>query len=166
VPEPSSPGRLLEAFLDELQFRRHRDFAFPEQGIVYGVESDTNAELLDDRTRAFVRLAAEIHWTSHEGDTVDGPFAMQITVGGLFAWQYPDRSDEDIVGWLEFNTTHLLWPYLRTYIASITATAGVPPLTIYTITAPNPILGRREEEDEEQPSPFTTAQPPEATPHG
>lgn len=166
MSEPSSPGLLLEAFLDELRFRRHREFTFPEKGIVYGVDASTNAELLDDRTLAFVRLEAEIEWTSHEGDTVDGPFAMRITVGGILAWRYPDRSDEDIVGWLEFNTTHMLWPYLRTYISSVTASAGLPPLTIYTITAPSPTLGVRAEGDEEQPSPLSAADSPGAMPHG
>ncbi len=164
MPEPFLPGRLVEAFLDEIHFRRHRDYTFPEGGIAYGVDSDTSAEILDDRTCAFVRLKAEIHWTSHEGDTVDGPFEMQITVGGLFNWRLPDRSDEDILGWLEFNTTHLLWPYLRTYVSSVTASAGVPPLTIFTITTPSPNLGRTE--DETSSEELAHQRPPESTPHG
>jgi hypothetical protein len=147
VPEPSLPGRLVEAFLDEAYFRRHGSYVFPDKGIAYSVDSDTKGEILDDRRRAIIRLKAEIIWTSHEGETVDGPFALQVTVGGLFDWEFPDRPDEDILGWLEFNSTHLLWPYLRAYVSSITASAGVPTLTIYTITAPSPALGRVEEED-------------------
>jgi hypothetical protein len=161
VPDPSPPGQLLDVFIDEIYFRRHGGFAFPDTGIVYGIDAGTKGEILDDRTRALVRLKAEIIWTSHEGDTVDGPFEMQITVESLFNWQFPDRPDEDILGWLEFNSTHLLWPYLRTYVSSVTALAGLPPLTIYTITAPSPTLGRIEEEDED-----LAEHPPEGTARG
>jgi hypothetical protein len=162
VPDPSTPGRLVEVFVDEINFRRHGDYVFPDTGIIYGIDADTKGEILDDRTRALVRLTAEIIWTSHEGDTVDGPFEMQITVEALFDWLFPDRPDEDILGWLEFNSTHLLWPYLRAYVSSVTALAGVPPLTIYTITAPSPTLGRTEGEEVA----FVEHQPPDATPHG
>lgn len=142
MPESSVPGRLIEVFLDEAHFDRHLGYTFPEEGTVtYTVDTGINAELNDDRNLARVRLTAAIRW-AHNGERVDGPFDLHLVIGAWFDWAFPDRQDEDIYGWLEFNSTHLLWPYLRNYVTTLTALSGLPPLTIYTISAPRPNLGR------------------------
>jgi len=40
--------------------------------------------------------------------------------------------------WLDFNAPYLLWPYARAYIANLTGSSSLPPLTIFTMKVPHP----------------------------
>ena len=142
---PLSRGQIDEVFLAEVEFRRNLEFDFDLGSPTYSIPTKIEAELLDNRTQGLVRLHAEIKWHSLEGQPEE-PFELSLVVGGLFQWLAPELDDEEIIGWLEFNGEHLLWPYLRSHISSITAASGLPPLTIYTIMVPHPTLGRWEED--------------------
>jgi preprotein translocase subunit SecB len=139
-----APGQLTEAYLRSVHFARHEDFEW--EALRYTLDSETKAELAGDRQSVRVTLRAEIHWhRQDDGEQSEGPFDLKLEVGGEYAWDRPDLTDEDIVGWVEFNSQHLLWPYLRSYVSLITTASGLPALTLYTITAPHPTLGRADD---------------------
>jgi preprotein translocase subunit SecB len=70
----------------------------------------------------------------------DEHFDLSITVSGIFSLS-ESLLEEELADWLEFNTEHLLWPYLRSEVAHLTAASGLPALTIYTSATPRPRLG-------------------------
>ncbi len=139
----STPGILQDVFLAKVAFERNSAFEFSEKGLAYTIETDTSTDLIgDDRRWVRADLVAKVAWQyPNETEEIDGPFELTLTVGAVFAWRRPEESDEDILGWVEFNAQHLLWPYLRSYISMISGASGAPPLTIYTIQAPNPTIG-------------------------
>ena len=72
-----------------------------------------------------------------------------VEVVGTFEWSHPEATDEDILGWIEFNTGHLLWPYLRSYVSMITGASGLPVLTLFSISVPSLTSGAKGEDDAE-----------------
>jgi preprotein translocase subunit SecB len=139
----STPGTLQDVFLAKVAFERKFAFQFPDKGLAYTIETGTSTEFIsDDRRSVRADLVAKVTWQyPNETEEIDGPFDLILTIGSVFAWQYPETSDEDILGWVEFNAQHLLWPYLRSYVSMISGASGAPPLTIYTIQAPSPTIG-------------------------
>jgi hypothetical protein len=98
----------------------------------------------DDRISwSTVRLAVHIEWARIDGDEPqededgDAPLQIALEVTGVFVWR-GDAIPDDRIGnlWLEYNAQYLLWPYLRQYIATITAMSNVPTLTIGTMNVP------------------------------
>lgn len=137
----SVPGYLIDVHLGGIEFARRDDWE--PDSVQYAVVSEIGAELANDRASVKATLAAEINWhrPGDDGEQVEGPFDLSIDVVGVFSWAEPDQTDEDIVGWVEFNAQHLLWPYLRSYASTITAASGLPVLTLFTISVPYPALG-------------------------
>jgi hypothetical protein len=76
----------------------------------------------------------KIEW---DGDG-QAPFALELTVEGLFSWQKNSRPEELMRAWLAWNGVYLLWPYARTFVSTITGFSALPPLTIYTMRVPDP----------------------------
>jgi preprotein translocase subunit SecB len=65
--------------------------------------------------------------------------SLSVRVGGVFSWQAATKPDRRLAElWLEYNGMYLLWPYARSYIAAISGMSNVPPLTLYTMSLPNP----------------------------
>ncbi len=150
-PERHVRGQLLAVYLTELNFRRNFEFDLERHDPSYGVETTTRVEVAADLASAVAHLEASIAWFFDE-DTEERlaedrqhPFDLSLTVTGMFDWMETTYSEEDIAGWTEFNAEHLLWPYLRAHVSTITAASDLPPLTIYTIAIPRPRLGRIEE---------------------
>lgn len=162
MDEPlSSLVQLVDVFVAQLKFSLNADYGWDDDQLRYAVESDTTAAISDDRESVVGTLRATIKWyRGSETEQVEGPFELEIAISGKFDWAPPNLTDEDIRGWVEFNTQHLLWPYLRSEISTMTAAAGLPQLHIYTIKVPQPRLdvpdGDLKVDAEEAHSPGTT----------
>jgi preprotein translocase subunit SecB len=90
----------------------------------------------DEESHAIVGLRARIDWGTEEEPDRSGPFDLEITVRGIFIWPSLTLEEDVAQAWIDHNATHLLWPYLRTFITTITALSRLPALTIYTMTVP------------------------------
>jgi preprotein translocase subunit SecB len=136
-------GQLLDVEILDLTFRRNRTFD-PDSGLSlrYSIDTTIEKEISADRQHGVVDLHARFDWHHDDPDSASegAPFDLTITVSGIFRLTETLPEDE-LADWLEFNTEHLLWPYLRSEVAHLTAMAGLPSLTIYTIATPRPRLG-------------------------
>ena len=131
--------------LSGVNFRRNLEFDFERvEGVSYTLDSKVEAEIAPAREHAYAHLHVEFN-LHVEGEDPDPPFELSLVVTGMFGGFAPDLPDEEIEGWLSFNAEHLLWPYLRAYVGQITIAAGLPPLTLYTISIPHPHLGHSDE---------------------
>jgi preprotein translocase subunit SecB len=138
---PAEPAQLEWVWLSRVNFNVNPEFERNDIGkTTYYVEPDTDVALLNAEESgarsAVVTLSATIEW-EREGDG-PLPFEMQIDVGGHFRWNERAPDEQLARLWLDYNGMYLLWPYLRSYITTITAMAPVPPLTIYTMNVPEP----------------------------
>jgi preprotein translocase subunit SecB len=152
-PHLAARGQLTDVYLVGLEFRRNPDFDFESDAsdAKYHVETDTTASVSDDHTFGRTEVTASIHWATVDEQPVEYPFDLHITLVGDFEWRAPDMPADEIESWLAFNAEHLLWPYLRAYVAQITGMSDLPPLTLYTRTPPRPRLGRTDTEPERAP---------------
>jgi preprotein translocase subunit SecB len=142
----NSLGQLVDVILRDVTFRRNLDWAWPEEGISYTVDSRTHGEVLGNREHARAHLEVGLDFHSEPEQSVQ-PFRLELVVTGVFEWSAPELSDEEIEGWISFNGEHLLWPYVRAFVSQITAASGLPTLTLYTIAVPRPHLGRSDDEE-------------------
>jgi preprotein translocase subunit SecB len=128
---------LPNVWLASLRFEENLDFDRGARSapLDYRINSDITVDDLhrageDDETHAVATMSASIDWSE------EGPFTVEANIRGLFVW---DNStiDEDLArSWVEYNATHLFWPYLRSYVTTITALSSFPSLTIYTVSVP------------------------------
>ena len=84
-------------------------------------------------------LNVVVRWVDADGEDAEGPFDLDMKVGGRFVWPASISPDEQFCRlWLEYNGMYLLWPYVRSYISSVTGLSGLPSLMIYTLRVPDP----------------------------
>lgn len=159
-PEHPSNGRgqLLDVRVRSIEFCRNDDFEFGPP-LNYVILTSSEVTLAEDLTNGTILFKAVVEWRSGEegGGTepILGPFELDLTLEGLYALNAAKPDHDELSAWIEFNSEHLLWPYLRTQIANLTISAGLPPLTIYTIGVPT--FARDEFEDLD---PAEVADPP------
>jgi Preprotein translocase subunit SecB len=136
-------GQLADVRLRNVQFRRSDDYEFIAP-LNYTITTSSDVVLADDLTSGKILFNAEVEWRSaEEGSTesIPGPFDLELTLEGLFMLNAVGDDEEELSAWVEFNSEHLLWPYLRAQIASLTTAAGLPPLTIFTLNVPRFEIG-------------------------
>ncbi len=139
-PEHQDQPQLVDVFLRDIHFSRNLAFSLGDRGPAYSIDSGVEVELRGDGETAVVNLHAKLDFHLSEGQT-EIPFDLSLVVTGVFAIDGVRATDEDLEGWLTFNGEHLLWPYLRSHVTTVTAASGLPSLTIYTIRIPRPHLG-------------------------
>jgi hypothetical protein len=138
-PGSANIGQLETVWLSEVIFRESLDFDPDDAGACrYSLRRDSEIEQCAEDGMWLLHLRVEVEWTRHDEDEGVLPFELEIQVSGAFAWDVPTVERDFVEGWLEFNGPYLLWPYVRTYISSITNLSRLPPLTIYTMTVPRP----------------------------
>jgi hypothetical protein len=139
-----APAQLEEVWLASVLFKEDMDFSWGDRpGLRYEVDADTTIDdfhLNDDgtETHAIACLHASLTWFDEERDDspTTGPFDLNVDVRGLFVWDSTALEESAAHAWLDYNATNLLWPYLRGYVAAITAHSRLPKLTIYTMSVP------------------------------
>lgn len=143
----ASPGQLESVDLRAIRFDRNGSFDPASGEFAYGVTTTITAFVDEERRRCVAQLDAKIEWEAEDGEAVaEPPFALEVSLEGQFAWHFPEADPADIQAWVRFNSEHLLWPYLRMHVQAITAAAGLPPLTIFTLMIPAPRMGHNEAE--------------------
>lgn len=146
----NAPAQLVQAWLASVTFAENREYleSTDRSKVSYEVESSSEIEDLarfesEDETWAWVRLDARIVWHA-EGEEGQGeggekpatPFDLDMTLRGAFMWGSATVDERVAHAWLEYNASYLLWPYLRSYVATITGMGILPALTIYTMSVP------------------------------
>jgi hypothetical protein len=129
-------GHLADVRVQEINFRRNDAFDFGSP-LNYKIVTSSTVELADDLTSGTVFHTAKVAWV--RDDTAElqlGPFELNMTLGAFFVLHAKQPDEDELAAWIEINSEHLLWPYLRAEIAGLTTAAGLPPLTIYTISVP------------------------------
>lgn len=76
-----------------------------------------------DENKAEVVLAFAIQKT----DELPTPFDLEITIMGIFECEQWETESPDI---MKINTVAILFPFLRSLIATVTANASVPPYVL------------------------------------
>jgi preprotein translocase subunit SecB len=138
------PATLVGAWLAHVRFEDNREFPSAEQGDVsYTVDSevdvqDFHRDETNNETHAYMLLQASIAWYRDDDllERESGPFVLALGVRGFFVWDSSIVSEEEARAWLTYNGRWILWPYLRTYMTSVTSISRLPPLTIYTLDVP------------------------------
>lgn len=87
-----------------------------------------------------------------EGDTdKEPPFRMEMSYFGEFSFELSEVDDDgkpkeeeqrEIKRMLNLNATSIIFPYMRAAVASITAAAGITPLTLPTVNVTT-LLGEK-----------------------
>jgi preprotein translocase subunit SecB len=139
------PAQLEDTWVARLAFDENREFDRADsQNTSYAVEPRVEiGELIkqnDGAIEATVRLGANVVFSREDDQEGPLPFGLAIEICGLFRWEPDVIPPEDHLAsaWLEYNGMYLLWPYLRSHIAAVTAMSRLPTLTIYTMNTPKP----------------------------
>lgn len=143
---PLSPAQLDGVWLAEVQFSESPDFDFDSaQGrVTYNLDwkiEAAPAQKYEDTDSWFtdVRFSVHVLWERHEGYDGPNPFDVSLAVRALFSWPTEPEDDRAARSWVEFNGIHILWPYVRNYVSTITGMGGTPPLILYTIAVQRPL---------------------------
>lgn len=154
-----SAAQLDGVWLTSVTFAENR-LLDPDRKPTYSLTHTTDVDLFDDEDGnplGLLELHAKVDWAADvDGEPVEPPFELALTVVGIFAFNPQRQRDERFASaWLDYNGVYLLWPYLRTYISTITGLSTLPPLTIYTMRVPNPPVGGEEITDPRPGAPQT-----------
>jgi preprotein translocase subunit SecB len=139
-----TPAELEHAWLAEVSYSDNLDFDAEDiPKVRYEVEHATNVEQMEtneqDGSRwAVVRLDIELKWVADDDVEPLMPFVLRMAMRGGFTWTDGPIEEPLAQKWLEYNGTYLLWPYARSFIASLTAQGRLPALTLYTLDVPQP----------------------------
>lgn len=152
---PIEPAQLEDVWLQRVRFEANPSYDGVGLGVTYSVEPEVDlGELVtndeDGSVSAVVRLRAAVKFSRAEEDPGELPFEMEIEIHGRFRWEAPPTRIVLASAWLEYNGMYLLWPYLRSHIATVTGMSELPTLTIYTMNVPKPPVIPAEEQDEQQ----------------
>lgn len=132
-------GQLLHVWLSGVQFTEHSDFDLERERVTYSVE-EAREVVSDADDAATLRFGVTVRWRDAEsGDDRAGPFALSVEASGHFHGEEGVDPD-DFRAWVDFNGPYLLWPYVRMYIGTLTSQSRFPPLTIFTLQLPQPLL--------------------------
>jgi preprotein translocase subunit SecB len=91
----------------------------------------------DGRRWATLRLDLEFDWVDEDGQPLR-PFDLRVVIRGGFSWSDGPTEERLARKWLEYNGMYLLWPYARSFIATVTSQSRLPALTLYTLDVPQP----------------------------
>jgi hypothetical protein len=135
-------GQLAHCWLEAVEFREHRQLDGDER-ITYNVAHTNKVEFSESADpatppSATLHLNVTVEWRGADDEPVDPPFDLTMIVAGLFTWNHAAIDRDLHEAWLEWNGVYLVWPYVRSYIASITGMSSLPALTIYTMRVPDP----------------------------
>lgn len=97
---------------------------------MYGLNVKADGRATDDGSEVDVRL--KIDWDDAQPVR---PFELEVEVLGSFHWSEP-TPDQIREGWTDFNGLYLVWPYLRTYVHTVTALSSLEPLVLPTLAVP------------------------------
>lgn|GEM_PF-6852472 len=132
-------GQLASVRLHDVDFRISDSYDVVEP-LNYVILTSSEVEIAEDLESGRILFNAVVGWRSQDddesGEPVGAPFDLDVTLEGAFTLSAANPERDELSAWIEFNSEHLLWPYLRSTIANLTTAAGLPPLTIYTIGVP------------------------------
>jgi preprotein translocase subunit SecB len=133
----NAAGQLESVWLSRVTFRENLEFD-PDDANACRYSLRRSAEIDSVAEDMWVlHMDVEVEWTrSDDGEEL--PFDLGLQVSGAFSWEQAPVDPSFVHGWLDFNGPYLLWPYLRSHIATVTNLSSLPPLTIYTMTVPRP----------------------------
>ena len=138
---PSSPesaraaGQLERVWLDNVEFEARPDYE-REGEIHYVVDYEHHVRLGETGSDAIVAVLVTLDWRNADDETCVGPFDIKIGAVGMFRWG-PENT-EYFEAWLELNAVYLVWPYVRSYVAMLTALSPFASLTLETMRLPDP----------------------------
>jgi preprotein translocase subunit SecB len=125
-------GQLRAAWLSAVAFKYNDELRLNE-GLQYDLDIRPETTVDAAGSKATIHLA--IVWDGEDESL--RPFELEIAVSGYFAWE-EEIADDYKDGWTQFNGLYLLWPYLRSYVTSITAQSVGEPLILPTLAVPRP----------------------------
>lgn len=112
--------KLINFNVLKIAFSLNTEYHYPEDHII-----DVNPKLTReikkiDEHKAIVILAFSIHDTKERPT----PFDFELAIRGVFECEQWETNFPDI---MKVNTVAILFPFLRSLIATVTANASVPP---------------------------------------
>jgi hypothetical protein len=125
--------------LEAVEFERNLDYDFDVQS-VYSLNTGYEIKVPEDDPQvATIRVFVDVDWSLPDGAVsptgFDGPFELDVTMGGLFRW--PESRPIDFRReWTEYNGMYLVWPYLRAQVASLISASDLPRFTLPTLAVP------------------------------
>jgi preprotein translocase subunit SecB len=136
-----APAQIGDVWLASVRFEENDAFVFTgESRLTFQVEQDVEIESYEpgDESRgslARLRLDLNVKWWENDKPATEAPFGIELAIKGIFTWW--ETPDEEIArSWLEYNGPYLLWPYARSYVATITGLGNLPTLTLQTLQVP------------------------------
>lgn len=111
---------ILKIYAETCEFKKRINYS---QATKYKHDLTFDIHLLinkDDEHQGIIRLGCEVN----NENVTEAPFVLTLVLAGEF-YAHDSPFEQYVV-----NAASLLFPYLRTYISTVTAMSGVEPLTI------------------------------------
>lgn len=125
-------------FIDEIIFERKENYNFREK---LNFKLGCSIEFNEEKSCYIVKLTTEL---GNKDNTEES--YLKVCVAGEFNIEFNNEITDDVKEILiKKNTISILFPYLRSYISSITSQTGMKPIILPTINV-NTILQNTDEE--------------------
>ena len=120
----------FEKFLiEKSNFKINKNYIPKDEEMELDIKFKNEINIDENNTMALITLSCSVFNKAVERNY---PFSLKVTIVGFFEYQ-ANLTDEDILEILEVNGNAILFPYLRSYITTLTSNSGIPPLIIPTI---------------------------------
>lgn len=129
---------LKHVFIDEIIFERKENYNFREK---LNFKLGYSVEFNEEKSCYIVKLTTELG----NKDNIEDSY-LKVCISGEFNIEFNSEITDDIKETLiKKNTISILFPYLRSYISSITSQTGMKPIILPTINV-NTILHNTDKE--------------------
>lgn len=138
-------GQLVGVWLKAIDFEENEDFDPERHQVTYSlnVDHETDTELGEGKG-SVIEVSLSLEWEAADAEKVSPPpFDLTVVVHGMFEWQEP-RDEDFRRGWTDYNGVYLVWPYIRSFVATVTAFSLLPSFTVPTLAVPRPEVYERE----------------------
>lgn len=110
-------------------FEINDEYKSTNQQLELDLEINNEIEIDEENSIALIKINCLVFKDSKKNNF---PFTLEVSIVGFFEYE-TKSSIEEIFDLLEINGSSILFPYLRSYITTITSNAGIPPLIIPTL---------------------------------
>lgn len=114
---------------DNIYFAMNSEFNRSEDDLELDLEFNYDLNMEYEEKRAILNLECTVFDNCEENNY---PFTIDVSLLGFFEFD-GDLKEEDVHKMIEINGSAILFPYLRSIISNITASAGIQPLIIPTM---------------------------------
>ncbi len=116
-------------FVDDLVFKRNLNYQKEIDSDVVKCKFNIGYHSTSEENKLLVSVTTQLFDDSFSEE--ENPFYLYLTVSGLFEFNQDENMDKKISDKvLKANSIAILFPYIRSIITNITASANIPPVVM------------------------------------